>query len=264
MTVTEALELTAEARGHDARADAHGTGLLEAARDGLADEVRGVRHGQERLHHGGLGAKREDASDGAATTRSVARIEICSPASRHGGTLDGAPLAWGRHHRTGDHASFFSDLVGGWVPAAGLVGRPRPGPVEEQASRWPRRIRGRRRRSTPAAATRDTAGACFCGKKGACACPGECEPKGLRGEARRRRSRKRSLPRRRRPPRPTSSSGDLARERLEDAQAQVRRRWYRESASEPAALGAVAEVDHEPDGEPRSRSATSSSRGARR
>ena len=25
---------------------------------------------------------------------------------------------------------------------------------------------------------RDTTGACFCGKKGACACPGECEPKG--------------------------------------------------------------------------------------
>ncbi|HSZ82239.1 MAG TPA: hypothetical protein VLA14_08155 [Polyangia bacterium] len=25
---------------------------------------------------------------------------------------------------------------------------------------------------------RDTAGACFCGKKGKCACPGDCEPKG--------------------------------------------------------------------------------------
>lgn len=25
---------------------------------------------------------------------------------------------------------------------------------------------------------RDSAGACFCGKKGACNCPGECEPKG--------------------------------------------------------------------------------------
>jgi len=25
---------------------------------------------------------------------------------------------------------------------------------------------------------RDTTGACFCGKKGACVCPGECEPKG--------------------------------------------------------------------------------------
>lgn len=24
----------------------------------------------------------------------------------------------------------------------------------------------------------DTAGACFCGKKGKCSCPGECEPKG--------------------------------------------------------------------------------------
>ncbi|HTA20901.1 MAG TPA: hypothetical protein VK989_16520 [Polyangia bacterium] len=25
---------------------------------------------------------------------------------------------------------------------------------------------------------KDTAGACFCGKKGKCACPGDCEPKG--------------------------------------------------------------------------------------
>jgi hypothetical protein len=25
---------------------------------------------------------------------------------------------------------------------------------------------------------RDSQGACFCGKKGKCACPGECEPKG--------------------------------------------------------------------------------------
>jgi hypothetical protein len=25
---------------------------------------------------------------------------------------------------------------------------------------------------------KDAAGACFCGKKGKCACPGECEPKG--------------------------------------------------------------------------------------
>ena len=25
---------------------------------------------------------------------------------------------------------------------------------------------------------RDTTGACYCGKKGACVCPGECEPKG--------------------------------------------------------------------------------------
>jgi hypothetical protein len=25
---------------------------------------------------------------------------------------------------------------------------------------------------------RDSSGACFCGKKGKCACPGECEPKG--------------------------------------------------------------------------------------
>jgi hypothetical protein len=25
---------------------------------------------------------------------------------------------------------------------------------------------------------KDTAGACFCGRKGKCACPGDCEPKG--------------------------------------------------------------------------------------
>jgi hypothetical protein len=25
---------------------------------------------------------------------------------------------------------------------------------------------------------KDTAGACFCGKKGKCSCPGDCEPKG--------------------------------------------------------------------------------------
>jgi hypothetical protein len=29
---------------------------------------------------------------------------------------------------------------------------------------------------------KDASGACFCGKKGKCACPGECEPKGCDGK----------------------------------------------------------------------------------
>ena len=71
-------------------------------------------------------------------------------------------------------AAFTLAMAGGAAGGARFLG----GRAEAKANAAKTADGGAKHEVNASGCYNDAAGACFCGKKGKCACPGECEPKG--------------------------------------------------------------------------------------